>query len=106
MRSVCLAPVLLLTLAGCGLVHVPTDVAAPGMADPDGALRESIARVNQAMNGMGGKGCRAISRSSCRSSVATSRGRPAGQRGGMLCTGRTSAACGVSPGASLSSGYW
>ena len=56
MRSVCLAPVLLLTLAGCDLMHVPTDISAPGIADTDGALRESIARVNQAMNEMGGKG--------------------------------------------------
>ncbi len=56
MRSVCLAPALLLTLAGCGLVHVPTDVSTPGMADTDKALRESIARVNQSMNEMGDKG--------------------------------------------------
>jgi len=78
MRSVCLAPDLLLTLAGCGLVHGPTDISAPGMADTDKALRESIARVNQAINEMGDKGGRAISRSSCRSCVATSGGRPAG----------------------------
>ncbi len=56
MRSVCLAPVLLLTLAGCDLMHVPTDISAPGIADTDGALRESIARVNQAMNEMADKG--------------------------------------------------
>lgn len=48
---------LLLTLAGCnGFNLVPAKVSAPGMADADKALRESIARVNQAMNEMGDKG--------------------------------------------------
>jgi len=57
MRSGRLFPLLLLTLAGCnGFNVVPTEVLAPGMADADKALRESIARVNQAMNEMGGKG--------------------------------------------------
>ncbi len=57
MRSGRLSPFLLLALAGCsGFNVVPTDVAAPGMADADKALRDSIARVNQAMNEMGGKG--------------------------------------------------
>ena len=52
-----LFPLLLLALAGCqGFNVVPTEVSAPGMADADKALRESIARVNQAMNEMGGKG--------------------------------------------------
>ncbi len=57
MRSGRLSPLLLLALAGCnGFNVVPTEVSAPGMADADKALRESIARVNQAMNEMGGKG--------------------------------------------------
>ncbi len=57
MRSGRLFPLLLLALAGCsGFNVVPTDVSAPGMADADKALRDSIARVNQAMNEMGGKG--------------------------------------------------
>jgi len=57
MRSGRLFPLMLLTLAGCnGFNVVPTEVSAPGMADADKALRESIARVNQAMNEMGGKG--------------------------------------------------
>ena len=48
---------LLLALAGCnGFNVVPTEVSAPGMADADKALRDSIARVNQAMNEMGDKG--------------------------------------------------
>ena len=52
-----LFPFLLLALAGCqGFALVPTEVSAPGMADADKALRESMARVNQAMNEMGGKG--------------------------------------------------
>lgn len=52
-----LSPVLLLVLAGCqGFNLVPTEVPAPGMADADKALRESMARVNQAVNEMGGKG--------------------------------------------------
>ena len=57
MRSGRLSPLLLLALAGCnGFNVVPTEVSAPGMADADKAMRESIARVNQAMNEMGGKG--------------------------------------------------
>ncbi len=56
MRSACLPPVLLLALSGCGgFVHVSTEVSAPGMADTDRALRESVARVNQAMNEMDGR---------------------------------------------------
>jgi len=56
-RSGHLSPLLLLVLVGCGsLTAVPTEVSAPGTADADRALRESIARVNQAMNEMGGKG--------------------------------------------------
>ena len=52
-----LSPLLLLAVAACqGFNVVPTDVPAPGMADADKALRDSIARVNQAMNEMGGKG--------------------------------------------------
>ena len=57
MRSGRLPLLLLLALVGCdGFKLVPTEVSAPGMADADKALRESIARVNQAMNEMGGKG--------------------------------------------------
>ncbi len=57
MRSGRLSPLLLLALAGCnGFNVVPTEVLASGMADADKALRESIARVNQAMNEMGAKG--------------------------------------------------
>jgi len=57
MRSGRLFPLLLLALAGCnGFNVVPTEVSAPGMADADKTLRESIARVNQAMNEMGDKG--------------------------------------------------
>lgn len=53
MRSACFSSVLLLALSGCGgFIHVPTEVSAPGMADTDRALRESVARVNQAMNEM------------------------------------------------------
>ena len=52
-----LSPLLLLAVAACqGFNVVPTDVPAPGMADADKALRDSIARVSQAMNEMGGKG--------------------------------------------------
>lgn len=56
MRSGCLPPIVLLVLTGCGITHVPTDVVTPGVADTDKALRESIARVNRAMNQMGGAG--------------------------------------------------
>ena len=57
MRSGRLSLLLLLALAGCnGFNVVPTEVSAPGMADTDKALRESIARVNQAMNEMGDRG--------------------------------------------------
>lgn len=57
MRSAYFPPVLLLALSGCGgFLHVPTEVSAPGMADTDRALRESVARVNQAMNEMDGRG--------------------------------------------------
>lgn len=56
MRSGRLPPIVLLALTGCGITHVPADVVAPGIADTDKALRESIARVNQAMNQMGGAG--------------------------------------------------
>ncbi len=57
MPSARLSLLLLLALAGCnGFNLVPTDVSAPGMADADKALRDSMARVNQAMNEMGGRG--------------------------------------------------
>jgi len=45
-----------LTLVGYSdITRIPTDVAAPGVADPDRALGESLARMNQAINEMGGK---------------------------------------------------
>jgi len=50
------SPFLLLALSGCGgFVHVAREVSVPGMADTDRALRESVARVNQAMNEMDGR---------------------------------------------------